>query len=184
MKNFFLFTSIFLLFHSPLLQSQTIEKKKVWYSVDYRYLIGFEDKGNYYTFSRSDNFNLYAHNMNGIFGYNLTPRFSTGVGIGISGYHNPNLNTMPIFIDLRYTIFTKTDAFFVFSNIGSANIFNNTPAWGLLFNLGLGYRYPIYNNHSLSFTVNYNLLKYKQEFNTINDDRTRSSVSLGIGFTY
>src|SRR5690554_4151267 len=53
-----------------------------------------------------------AYSLQTIGGYFLNPNFSVGVGIGLDGYHNPDFNTLPLFIDLRgYFVNNKNSAF-------------------------------------------------------------------------
>ena len=43
-----------------------------------------------------------VYSLNTITGYFLTDSFSAGLGLGLDGFQSPNLNTLPLYLDLRY----------------------------------------------------------------------------------
>lgn len=87
-----------------------------------------------------DNASAYSlQTINGIF---LSPHFSVGLGIGLEGYSNPNFNTLPAFLDLRYYFNDDSNSFYTYLDYGTMiklNDINN----GTTANIGIGYKLPL-----------------------------------------
>ena len=84
-----------------------------------------------------------AYSFNIINGYFLNPNFSLGIGIGLDGYHNPNANTMPLFVDVRYYFNEEAKSVYAFADVGSLIKVENRTRRGSMINLGMGYKFPI-----------------------------------------
>lgn len=54
--------------------------------------------------------------INGLF---ISPHISLGIGIGLEGHHNPDFNTLPIFLDARVYLADDEDSLYTFLDIGS-----------------------------------------------------------------
>lgn len=60
-----------------------------------------------------------AYSFNIINDYFFSPNFSLGIGVGLDSYHNPNVNTMPLFADVRYYFNDEAKNAYVFADVGS-----------------------------------------------------------------
>jgi hypothetical protein len=81
-----------------------------------------------------------AFSLQTINGYFFSPYFSAGLGIGLDGYSNPNINTMPLFIDLRLYLSDQISSMYLYTDFGSLIRIENGPKRGRMFNIGAGYK--------------------------------------------
>tara|TARA_Y100000589_G_scaffold259899_1_gene249566 strand:+ start:996 stop:1598 length:603 start_codon:yes stop_codon:yes gene_type:complete len=81
-----------------------------------------------------------AFSLQTINGYFFSPYFSAGLGIGLDGYSNPNINTMPLFIDLRLYLSEQISSMYLYTDFGSLIKIENGPKRGRMFNIGAGYK--------------------------------------------
>jgi hypothetical protein len=152
----------------------------LWGNIEYSYGLGLSDKGDLYDFSQS-NTNLYTHSLRGIIGYYINPKFSIGFGGGIAGYHNPDVNTLPLFIDFRYFLQENSKSVYFYSDLGSSVSLDSDKNSGFLAELGVGYKIPISKKIILTPALGYNLITYKQNYYTPSDKRIRNSIFFKIG---
>jgi len=87
--------------------------------------------------------NSMAYSLQTINGYFFNPYFSAGLGIGLDGYHNPNYNTMPAFLDLRFYFNDGKGSPYVFVDYGTLVKIENGTNNGNMANLGFGYKIPL-----------------------------------------
>jgi hypothetical protein len=161
--------------------SQEKRNEGFWGNVEYAYGIGLSDKGDSYDITRS-NTNLYTHSLRGVVGYYIYPQFSIGVGTGISGYHNPNINTVPLFVDFRYSLKETAKSIYFYSDLGSSISLDSHYNSGFLVEIGGGYKFPISQKLSLTPALGYNLITYKQDIPS--EKRVRNSVFIKIGISF
>lgn len=115
-----------------------------------------EGEGN--IFSDLETNNAHAWSLQTINGYFLSPSFSLGIGVGLDGYHHPDFNTLPIVLDTRFYFTDNSDSFYTFLNIGpSVRIGgeNSNFRKGMVFNIGVGYKFKVANNLFLVSDINY-----------------------------
>ena len=122
-------------------------------------------------------------NINGIF---VNANLSLGIGIGLDAYSFKNGNsdayreftTMPIFGDVRYYLKNKANAFFAYGDLGSSVAISDSFSRGLLYNLGIGYKFKVIPHLGMTASACYN-------FQAINDnyspDRQIRSLILKLG---
>jgi hypothetical protein len=84
--------------------------------------------------------NASAFSLQTINGYFFSPYFSAGLGIGLDGYSNPNINTMPLFIDLRLYLSDQLSSMYLYTDFGTLIGIENGPKRGRMFNIGAGYK--------------------------------------------
>jgi hypothetical protein len=84
-----------------------------------------------------------AFSLQTINGYFFSPYFSTGLGIGLDGYHNPNYNTLPIFLDFRVYFNDDIGSPYLFTDYGTLVKIENGTNNGTIFNIGFGYKLPL-----------------------------------------
>lgn len=85
----------------------------------------------------------HAYSLQTINGYFFSPYFSAGVGIGLDGYSNPNFNTLPIFLDLRTYFNDEAKSGYLYLDYGTMAKTDGGKNNGSIFNIGLGYKFPI-----------------------------------------
>jgi len=87
--------------------------------------------------------NASAFSLQTINGYFFSPHFSAGLGIGLDGYSNPNINTMPLFVDLRLYLSDQISSMYFYTDIGTLIGIDNGPKRGRMFNIGTGYKLAV-----------------------------------------
>lgn len=101
--------------------------------------------------------NASAYFLQTINGYFIDPFFSVGLGVGLDGYHNPNFNTLPVFLDLRLYLSDDMSSPYVFMDIGTLVKFEGNKNNGTLFNIGLGYKISLNKKRLMIITdLSYN----------------------------
>lgn len=101
--------------------------------------------------------NASAYFLQTINGYFIDSFFSVGLGVGLDGYHNPNFNTLPVFLDLRLYLSDDMSSPYVFMDIGTLVKFEGNKNNGALFNIGLGYKISLNKKRLMIITdLSYN----------------------------
>ena len=93
-----------------------------------------------------------AFSLQTISGHFFSPYFSTGLGIGLDGYHDPNYNTLPIFLDLRFYFNDGISSPYLFTDYGTLVKVENGKNNGTIFNIGFGYKLPLNNKRLMIVT--------------------------------
>ena len=122
--------------------------------------------------------------------YQLHPRFSAGLGTGISKYDHLML---PIFATLHWQI-SKPHRFtpFLACNIGHAFVPKKHVSGGFYLTPSVGLSYKLKEHQSLSLSVGYELQEYHQLVTYENaelltqyvENSSNHAVALSIGFTF
>lgn len=127
--------------------------------------------------------NAHAFSFHTINGYFFNPFLSAGIGIGLDGYHDPNYNTLPVYLDVRGYL---TDGFgspYVYLNYGTLVKIENGPQNGNMFNIGLGYKVPITDNRLvLVGDIGYSYKAVSNDGESINDSASYTMLK-GIVFS-
>ena len=95
------------------------------------------------------------HTINGIF---ISPSFSVGIGLGLENHDNPNFNILPLFLDVRAYLSDSVESFYSFLDVGPTIRLggdNSDLRKGVIFNLGIGYKFTISDNLFLVSDVFY-----------------------------
>lgn len=145
-------------------------------------------EGNFY--SEPDTGGAHVWSLQTINGYFLSPYFSLGIGVGLDGYHKPTFNTLPIFLDVRAYLTEEGDSFYSFLDIGPTLRIggdNSELRKGVLFNIGLGYKYKVSNRLYLISDLSYShkTVSLTDEGIKTSDDTIKANgigLSLGIIF--
>lgn len=83
-----------------------------------------------------------AYSLNVIMGYYVIPKkLSLGLGFGLDGYHIPDMNTAPLYGDLRFYLNPKRNTSFLYLDYGGLVKFNETFHKGQMLRLGSGYKF-------------------------------------------
>ena len=96
--------------------------------------------------------------------------WSTGIGVGLDHYHT---RSIPLFLDLRKTIFRETQTPFIYASAGyhfpwtrpkDALMWSNENAkGGIYYDAGIGYQFAFLKRNSLFFSAGYSYKKFSQE---------------------
>jgi len=134
----------------------------------------------------SDNANAFSfHTINGYF---FNPYLSVGLGVGLDGYHNPNYNTLPIYLDVRGYLTDGLGSPYAYLNYGTLVKIKNGPKNGNMFNIGLGYKIPLNDNRFVIVSdVGYSYKAVSNDGKSINDSESYTMLkgmmlSLGVIF--
>tara|TARA_R110002095_G_scaffold206391_2_gene190473 strand:+ start:1744 stop:2286 length:543 start_codon:yes stop_codon:yes gene_type:complete len=139
-----------------------------------------EGQGLFRTDLDTDNSQVYS--LKTIFGYFLSPHWSLGAGIGLDGYHNPNFNTAPLFIDIRGYFVDGKNTSFAFLDLGTLLKLSNEFEKGYMLETGVGYKFFASENIAMVFSINASF----KGLSLTNQNYTESDriVDLrGVGFT-
>ncbi len=125
--------------------------------------------------------------------YDITRRWSAGIGIGLSRYTNLDYNTMPVYATVRYKAIEKVPDLYLFTDLGYALKVGDFTK-GFTGNIGIGYTHMFKKHFGLNFQIAYNLKRFNdvpvyiynvesQETRYFNENTTRHSLSFGVGIT-
>jgi hypothetical protein len=169
--------------------------KSLWGSVETSYGWIPRDKGKYSDIKSQKIFDMTMRSLHAKAGYYFTPRFSLGAGIGLRRYTSMNLNTLPIFADIRYHA-GFLPKLYAYADIG-ASIGGDNSAFtrGFLSNIGIAYKIRTGKRTSLNPSVGYNLFLYSIEWpeyvfspiafpNGVNETKVNHSIFLQLGFQF
>lgn len=95
--------------------------RKLWGGIEYGYGIGLSDsrRNKMKTlYNINDQNAMTMNSFRFVMGYYLNPRFSLGAGLAVNSHSNPQLNTLPLFAEVRYHPFSNLMGFFVNADIG------------------------------------------------------------------
>jgi hypothetical protein len=123
-----------------------------------------------------------AYSLQTIGGYFLNPNFSVGIGIGLDGYHEPDYNTLPLFIDLRGYFVNNKNSAFAFLDVGTVIKASDSFREGRMLEIGIGYKFFAASNIAMIGSINgsFKGLSLTDESYTSSD---RTVALRGIGFS-
>ena len=134
--------------------------------------------------------------------YNITPRWSAGIGTGVESYTEPFFNVFPLFSTARFKPFRANKSLkdmYVFTDIGYGIKLFESVTPGLTWKLGMGYTHMWARHFGLTIHVAYDLKSFRYSVGNVNADANndtagtitwrkvnnwRHSLSLGIGFAF
>jgi hypothetical protein len=187
MKKKFLIITALVLFQMNLNAQdiQNAESKSFWGS-----LWGSVEVGYGRSFEKDySGYNMYLASLRGKIGYYITPQFSLGAGIGLNGYHNYTINTLPVVLDIRYHPIKTLSGLYTYADIGASvsDSFNFTS--GFLSDMGLGYKIRLGKRTSFNPAVGYNLfVSSPRVYNFVGYSYTyritRHTIFLQLGFQF
>ena len=86
-------------------------------------------------------------------GYFFNPYISLGLGLGIEGFNSPNINTLPIFADVRVYLQDDYSTPFAFLDIGGMIKASDNFNQGNMFALGAGYKFFVGEEKKISLVT-------------------------------
>jgi hypothetical protein len=179
---------LFVLFF-VLKATQTYSQDKFHVHVDYNYLSGFYEKGDFWTIkSGLSGFDINIAGM-----YDFNERLSAGVGISAEKQYDPEYTIFPVFAKVAYSPIKSTEKPYVFTRLGyGMNTKISNP--GLLFNPGLGYKLMLRKHFGFNFMLGYHFQSIQYDIIVYNDEgvtvskktglNSRHSLSFGIGLIF
>ena len=125
--------------------------------------------------------------------YDITEKWSAGMGFALSRYTNLDYNTLPVYATVRYKAIEKVPDLYLFTDIGYALKIGDFTK-GFTGNIGIGYTHMFKRHFGLNFQIAYNLKRFNDIPTYINDidsqatrftyaNSTRHSLSFGVGVT-
>ena len=168
-------------------------QSKFHFDIDYHYNLGLCEKmmgGG--TLKRSQ-YKMGGNSIQFTPRYDLSQRWSAGIGIGLSRYTNLDYNTLPVFATIRYKACEKVPSMYLFTDLGYALKVGDFTK-GFTGNIGIGYTHMFKKHFGLNFQIAYNLKRFndipiyiydvdKNETHYLNGNSTRHSISFGVGVT-
>ncbi|WP_020211838.1 hypothetical protein [Flavobacterium rivuli] len=131
--------------------------------------------------------NAKAFSIQTISGYFFSPYFSAGVGIGLDGYKDPNINTFPAFVEVRAYLKDSYNSPFAFIDYGGLIKISDSFNKGNMFNIGAGYKVFVSDRIALIPEISYSVKnisltdeKVKTSDNTVNI----TGIQFGIGIIF
>lgn len=167
-------------------------QSKFHFDIDYHYNLGLCEKMMGQTLKRSQ-YKMGGNSIQFSPRYDITPRWSAGIGIGVSIYTNLDHNTMPVYATVRYKAIEKVPDLYLFTDLGYALKVGDFTK-GFTGNLGIGYTHMFKKHFGLNFQIAYNLMRFNDipvyiydvdshETHLFNENSTRHSLSFGVGVT-
>lgn len=163
-------------------QAQT--NNKLWGGIEVGYGLGLSDRGESYKISRGDGYKMSYSSLRAIIGYYVLPNFSVGGGIGLGSYTDLSLNTVPVFLDLRFHPLEDNKNFILNGNLGYS-IATSETALKSKFQGEFSVGYKIFDLGKISLipSLGYNYCNYSIE--SLNKgSQSRHSLFLRVGFIY
>lgn len=159
------------------------QNNRLWGGIEVGYGYSLAEKKDVYGISYPKN-NSFS-SIQAILGYYVVENLSVGVGIGLNGYSNPGLNTLPLFLNLKFHPFHNKNIVFS-GDLGYSLLSNeaNIDA-GLLTSMSVGYKVCKIKKISIVPAIGYNFCQYfVKGMNGMNHNDNRSSVFLKLGIVY
>lgn len=176
-------------------------QSKLHFDVDYHYNLGLSQRWLGTSHGR-DEYKMGGHSLRFTTRYDVTPKLSAGVGVGLDRFTEPDCNTLPIFATLRYKPLPKLQNAYAFTDLGYA-IGSSDFSPGFTGRLGVGYALPLGKRFGLNFQVVYGLNTFREEMSyysivwnavsksselvydgSYKNTQTRHSISFGVGVTF
>lgn len=134
------------------------------------------------------NEDTYTISLNNITGYFITNQLSLGIGFGLDGVHNPDRNTLPVFVDLRGYFGKNENTVYSYLNVGpniDPGIRNANFNTGVTANLGLGYQLEVAQQlFQLDLAYNFKNVEANNPDNGIKRTDKIEGFSLNVGIIF
>ncbi|MDR3128973.1 MAG: hypothetical protein LBU03_01805 [Tannerellaceae bacterium] len=136
---------------------------------------------------------MYGNSFHVLWLYDISEKWSTGLGTGADLYRDPDYSTFPLFVPIRFYPSKRLPRWFLLTDIGYSVKLITGSYTGIMWNCGLGYRKTFRKRSDINFQIGYNL----QQFNTVHESylagqlhkrkmvqQIRSSIFLGVGHIF
>lgn len=159
------------------------QNNRLWGGVEVGYGYSLAEKKDVHGISYPKN-NSFS-SIHAVLGYYVVEKLSVGAGIGLNGYSNPGLNTLPLFLNLKFHPFHNKNI--VFSGDFGYSLLSNEDNIdaGFLTSMSVGYKVCKIKKIGIVPAIGYNFCQYSvKETNGMNHNDKRSSVFLKLGIVY
>ncbi|MBS9766204.1 MAG: hypothetical protein KGV44_01535 [Flavobacteriaceae bacterium] len=142
-------TLLLLIFVVTVSKAQSLDRNKGFSSIiqfslmkNYKASNEIYTKGKGYKNYKLDVNNANAYSLNCILGYFVIPKMlSVGVGFGLDGYHNPNFNSAPLYLDARIFLMESRNSPYMYLDFGGLVKLSSAFEKGLTAKIGWGYKF-------------------------------------------
>lgn len=173
----------FILMVGALTMLSAQPNNKLWGTVEVSYGYSFAEKKDAFGISYPQNNSVSF--IQAVVGYYVSEKLSLGAGIGINGYSNPGLNTIPLFLDFRFHPL-QDKKMILNGSVGYSLSTNeaNLDA-GAVASISIGYNLFKIKKISIVPAIGYNYCQYTvTDTNKINHNSSRNSLFVKLGIVY
>lgn len=157
--------------------------KTLWGAVEFGYGRGLGDNGRSFDLPSKNIYGrMHLFRIGAKAGYYLTPQFSLGAGVGLAGYHNPDANTLPVFVDLRFRL-KSMPKLYVFADIGGSFL-GDAYTEGFISDMGIACKIPTGRRTSLNPSLGYDIFLYSDNWGVGNEKRSRHTIFIKLEFEF
>lgn len=182
-----------LLFFSIFVTSTVKAQNRLHWDIGYHYNLGLAERIKKQSYNRNT-YNMGGYSLRVTTRYELNPKCSLGVGLGLDRYTGIEYNTFPIFATVRYSPISITKLY-TFTDLGYAIKLSDEFYPGITGKFGIGYTIQLTQHFGLNFQIAYDLKKFGDILYSNYDSNTdqnyldktnsiRHSLSFGIGITF
>lgn len=128
-----------------------------------------------------------AYSLQTINGYFFNPYLSAGIGVGLDGYHDPNINTFPLFAEVRAYLKDGSNSPFAYMDYGGLIKISDNFKKGNMFNIGAGYKIFVSDRIALMPEISYsvkNISLTDEKVKTSDDTVNITGIQFGIGVIF
>lgn len=163
--------------------SYSQENRKLWGGIEIGYGISLSDTGDLSNVNFGSNNNMFISSLKAILGYYVMPELSLGLGIGLNSYTKPGLNTLPMWLDVRYHPFFNKE-FQINGDLGYTIATSESNRDGkFLADFSVGYAlFKIKKAHIVP-AIGYNFCNYSVK-GTKKMNQSRHSLFLKVGVIF
>ena len=128
---------------------------------------------------------FHTYSLNVIFGYYvISKRLSVGAGFGLDGYHNPDINTAPLYGDVRFYFTSERNVPYIYIDYGGLVQLGQELDFhkGQVARIGLGYKFFVSRKLCMMADVSF----APKSISFTNEPVSRSDDTFyvkGVGFT-
>lgn len=142
-------------------QGRIIRNQGFYYTIEANAGYGFSTETDYLLADIENDYTPYQIGVKATANIFLTDHISFGGGLGFTSYKSPDMNTIPLTVNLKYFTGKPAQSPFFYAEGGYGLRANHdTYNKGTLYEFGLGYRQRLQNRHSfLMFKLGYSRFK-------------------------
>ncbi len=126
----------------------------------------------------------YANSIRFLLGYHINNYLNVNAGMGLDGYYGSySANTIPIVVNVKYTIGGLSKGLFLMAEGGPQITFSEGQAPGYMMLGAIGYKLKLSRLLRLNFMAGYNFQKSTEGNYWFDDDAQRSGMFIGTSIS-
>ncbi len=154
-------------------------QSKVNVELGYRYLIAVKANTKYI----SSDVDTHANSIRCLVGYHINNYWNVNAGMGLDCYlGNYSGNTIPVVLNVKYSIKGQPQGFFVMAEGGPQVTFSSSAEKGYMCLGAIGYKLKLSKLLRLNFMAGYNYQK-STDFSVYDVNCKRQSIALGVSLS-